>query len=68
MKVNVEIYGEVETVEATENFWLRIMAALSEAEEHVMEQGFKASARDYKRLHDEIYKQTRHGLLKMEDK
>lgn len=68
MKVTLEIYGEVETVEATENFWLRVMCALSEAAELNRKQGFNASARDFERLHDEIHEQTRHEILKMETK
>lgn len=67
LKVNVEVYGKLETVEASDEFWLKVMCALSEAAEYNMEYGYSGAARDCERLHDEIYKQTRHEIMKMEE-
>lgn len=67
MKVNVEVYGEVETVDASLDFWLKMLAACSEAAEYNREHGFNATARNYDRLHDAIFHQTKNELLKMEE-
>ena len=69
MKVNVEIYGQkVETVEASADFWFKMLTALSEAAEYNLEYGYSCTARDYERMHDEIFEQTKHEILKMEVK
>lgn len=67
MKVNVKIYGKVETVEASADFWLKMLTACSEAAEYNREHGFNATARDYDWLHDAIFGQTRHEILKMDE-
>ena len=34
MKVNVKIYGKVETVEASADFWLKMLTACSESADY----------------------------------
>ena len=68
MKVTVEIYGKVETVEASADFWLKIQTAISEAAEYNREHGFNATAESYDCLHKVIFEQTKHEVLKMEHK
>lgn len=67
MKVIVKIYGEVETVEASADFWLKMLVACSEAAEYNREHGFNSMARSYESLHDVIFAQTRHEIMKMEN-
>lgn len=67
MKVNVEIYGKVETVEASPDFWLKMLTLCSEAAEYNREHGFNATAKNYEWFHDAIFNQTRNEVLKMEE-
>ena len=67
MKVTIEIFGKVETVEASTDFWLKMLTMCSEAAEYNMEHGYGATARAYEHLNDEIFEQTKHEVLKMKD-
>lgn len=69
MKVDVKIYGKAETVEASPDFWLKMLTACREAAcfNYNMAHEFNAVVEDYVRLHNEIFEQAIDEILKMED-
>ena len=67
MKVELEIYGKKETIKASSDFWLKFLTALNEAAEYNEKSGFKATAKEYDRLHNDIFQQTKKEILKNED-
>lgn len=66
MKVKVNVYGKDEIVDATADFWLKILTALTEAAEYNESLGFSATSREYMKMHDKIFEQTKKEVLKME--
>lgn len=67
MKVKVNVYGKEEIVDATPDFWLRFLTVLNEAAEYHESLGFSATSREYMKMHDKIFQQTKKKILKNED-